>query len=80
MSRDIAKTLSFLSVHLVVGFTVAYLLTGSIAVAGGIALIEPCVNAVAFYFHDRAWSRDWSGFSLRDLIHVHGHAREPGMA
>lgn len=58
MPRDIVKTFSFLSVHLIVGFSVAYGLTGSIVVAGGIALIEPCVNAVAFYFHERAWNPD----------------------
>ena len=57
MNRDLMKTLSYLSVHLAVGFTVAFLLTGSVALAGGIALIEPCVNAVAFYFHERAWER-----------------------
>ena len=35
-------------------------MTGSVALAGGIALIEPCINAVAFFFHERAWSFDWS--------------------
>lgn len=55
MSRDLTKTLTYLVLHLGVGFTVAYLLTGSLVVAGGIALIEPAVNAVAFYFHEKAW-------------------------
>lgn len=57
MNRDLAKTLTYLAVHLAVGFTVAYLLTGSVVVAGGIALIEPAVNAVAFYFHEQAWKK-----------------------
>ncbi len=57
MNRDLIKTLTYLSVHLTVGFTVAYALTGSIALAGGIALIEPCINAVAFYFHEQAWKK-----------------------
>ena len=48
MPTELLKTLSYLSIHLTVGFSVAYLLTGSVEVAGGIALIEPCVNAVAF--------------------------------
>ena len=56
MSRDLAKTLTYLSLHLMIGFSVAYLLTGSVAVAGGIALIEPMVNAVAFFFHEKAWA------------------------
>lgn len=57
MRRDIIKTLTYLCVHLTVGFTVAYVMTGSLALAGGIALIEPCINAVAFWFHERAWKR-----------------------
>jgi len=57
MRHDLAKTMSYLSVHLAVGFSVAFALTGSVAVAGGIALIEPCINAVAFYFHEKAWKR-----------------------
>ncbi|MGE4431091.1 MAG: DUF2061 domain-containing protein [Sphingobium sp.] len=57
MPTDLIKTLTYLSLHLIVGFSVAYLLTGSAAIAGGIALIEPCVNAVAFFFHERAWKR-----------------------
>lgn len=55
MSRDLAKTITYLCIHLVVGFSVAYAITGSIAIAGGIALIEPCINAGAFYFHEKAW-------------------------
>jgi len=49
------KTLSFAVLHFGVAFTVAYALTGSVAVATGIGLIEPLANTVAFYFHERAW-------------------------
>lgn len=56
MPTELLKTLSYLAIHLTVGFTVAYLLTGSAKIAGGIALVEPCVNAVAFFFHERAWA------------------------
>jgi len=54
MPTDLLKTLTYLTIHLTVGFSVAYLMTGSVQVAGGIALIEPCVNAVAFFFHEKA--------------------------
>ena len=57
MTRDLAKTMTYLSIHLTVGFSVAYAVTGSIEMAGGIALIEPCINAVAFFFHEQAWKR-----------------------
>ncbi len=55
MTRDLAKTLTFAAVHFTVAFSVAYLLTGSVPVATGLALIEPMVNTVAFFFHERAW-------------------------
>ena len=55
MPADLTKTLTYLTIHLTVGFSVAYALTGSIEVAGGIALIEPCINAIAFFFHEKAW-------------------------
>ena len=65
MNRDLAKTISFLALHLLVGFSIAYIFTGSIALAGGIALVEPCVNAVVFFFHERAWRGEFSLTGLR---------------
>ena len=56
-NANLVKTCTYLVIHLVIGFSVAYLFTGSIAIAGGIALIEPLVNAVAFFFHERIWNR-----------------------
>lgn len=41
--------------HFAVAFGVAYALTGSLAIATGIGVIEPLANTVAFYFHERAW-------------------------
>ena len=62
MSRDVLKTFTYLSIHLMVAFTVGYLLTGSVSIAGGFALIEPCCNAVAFFFHEKAWNGRLFGF------------------
>ena len=74
MTHDLTKTLSFLALHLMVGFTVAYLFTGSFALAGGIALVEPLVNAVVFFFHERAWNRGpGHGASLLAAL-THRHA------
>ena len=50
------KTLSFAAVHMTVAFAVGYALTGSVAVGGALALVEPLVNTVAFYFHELAWN------------------------
>ena len=72
MQRNLSKTFSFLALHLIVGFSVAYAFTGSFALAGGIALVEPLVNAVVFFFHERAWeSRDRPAL-LDVLVHRHG--------
>ena len=54
---NLAKTASFAVLHFSVAFTIAYLLTGSIGIASALALIEPLANTVAYFFHERAWSR-----------------------
>ena len=51
------KTFSFAAVHFTVAFSVGYTLTGSLAVGGAIALIEPALNTVAYFFHEKAWER-----------------------
>ena len=51
------KTVTFAMVHFTVAFSVAYLLTGSIGIAGLLALLEPMANTVAFYLHERVWER-----------------------
>ena len=57
MSIDLLKTMTYLAIHLTVAFTIGYLLTGSVEIAGLITLIEPCANAVAFFFHEKVWKR-----------------------
>ena len=57
MTRDLIKTVTFALLHFGVGFGVAYLLTGSLAIATGIALIEPAANTVVFFFHELVWRR-----------------------
>lgn len=51
------KTITFAVMHFSVAFMVAYLLTGSIVVGGAVALVEPAINTVAFYVHERVWKR-----------------------
>lgn len=52
-----AKTATFAVVHFSVAFTVGYALTGSIVVGSALALIEPAINTVAFYFHELVWKQ-----------------------
>lgn len=51
------KTFTFAILHFTVAFGVAYLLTGSIAISSTVALVEPIVNTLAFFFHEKAWQR-----------------------
>ena len=49
------KTLTFAILHFSVAFSVAYALTGSIGISSTVALVEPIVNTVVFYFHEKIW-------------------------
>lgn len=49
-----AKTASFATLHFGVAFSVGYALTGSALVGGTIALVEPAINTVVFFFHEKA--------------------------
>ncbi len=51
------KTAIFATIHFVNAVAVVWALTGSIAVAGALALIEPLANAVALHVFDRWWAR-----------------------
>lgn len=55
--RTLIKTVTFGITHFIVAFTVAYLLTGDILIGGLIAMIEPAINTVAYFFHEKVWSR-----------------------
>lgn len=60
------KTLTFAVLHFTIAFSVAYLLTGDILIGSLIAMIEPTVNTVAFYFHEQVWQQNQR---LRRLQH-----------
>ena len=51
------KTASYYVMHVVVAAAVAYAVTGSLVTAITLSLLEPTVQAVAFFFHEKAWSR-----------------------
>ena len=52
-----AKTITFAAVHFTVAFSVAYVISGDVLVGGAIALVEPAINTVAYFFHERIWAR-----------------------
>ncbi|MGQ2979527.1 MAG: DUF2061 domain-containing protein [Polaromonas sp.] len=51
------KTASYYVVHVTVAALVAYAVTGSFLLALTLSLLEPAVQAVAFFFHEKAWQR-----------------------
>lgn len=52
-----AKTATFAVIHFTVAFSVGYALTGSVVVGSTLALVEPAINTVAFYFHELGWKK-----------------------
>ena len=55
--RMFKKTLSYYIMHITVAMLVGYYVTGSIAMAITLSLLEPTVQAVAFFFHEKAWEK-----------------------
>lgn len=51
------KTLTFAALHMTVAFNVVYIMTGSVAVGGAVAFIEPLCNTVAYFFHEKVWDK-----------------------
>jgi uncharacterized membrane protein len=51
------KTFTFAVMHMTVAFAVVYLMTGSLAIGGAVAMIEPAVNTIAYFFHEKVWER-----------------------
>ena len=52
------KTITFAILHFSVAFSVAYILTNGIGVSSAVALVEPIVNTIVFFFHEKkAWNR-----------------------
>lgn len=52
-----AKSAAFGVMHVGIAFSVGYVLTGSLAIAGALTLVEPLCNTVAHYFFDKWWAR-----------------------
>ena len=51
------KTGSYYLLHICVAALVAYAVTGNLIASLTLSLLEPTVQAVAFFFHEKAWER-----------------------
>lgn len=53
--RMFKKTFSYYIMHITVAMLVGYFVTGSLTMAIALSLLEPTVQAVAFFFHEKIW-------------------------
>lgn len=56
-SDTLAKTGSYYLIHISVAAIVAYAVTGNLLASITLSLLEPTVQAFAFFFHEKAWQR-----------------------
>ena len=57
VKKTFIKTCSYAVMHMVVAIAVAFVLSGSWKVALAIGLIEPMVQTVAYFFHEKFWHK-----------------------
>lgn len=55
--RIFKKTLSYYIMHITVAMLVAYMVTGNLWMAITLSLLEPTVQAFAFFFHEKIWNK-----------------------
>ncbi|AMO23173.1 hypothetical protein GCM10027034_43630 [Ramlibacter solisilvae] len=55
--ETLKKTASYYLMHITVAALVGYAVTGNLWMALTLSLVEPTVQAVAFFFHEKAWER-----------------------
>lgn len=57
MTITTKKTMTYGVMHLVVAFLVAYAVSRDLQIALGISILEPVVQTVFFYFHEKIWTK-----------------------
>lgn len=55
--RMFKKTLSYYMMHITIAMMVGYWVTGNLWMAITLSLVEPTVQAFAYFFHEKAWSK-----------------------
>ena len=56
-SLTLKKTGTYYLLHVTVAALVAYAVTGNFLLSLTLSLLEPTVQAFAFFFHEKAWQR-----------------------
>ena len=68
--KIVAKTITYGVLHIIVATLVAYALTGNLAIALGIGLIEPIVQTFVFSIHEWVWEGKYN-FQKHIKAHLH---------
>lgn len=55
--RMFKKTFSYYIMHISVALLVGYFVTGNWQMAIALSLLEPTVQAFAFFFHEKIWEK-----------------------
>lgn len=71
------KTASYYVIHVSVAALVAYAVTGNLITSFTLSLLEPSVQAVAFFFHEKAWARALARRSTRALLQARASSNVP---
>ena len=75
--ETLKKTASYYVMHITVAAMVGYAITANLWMALTLSLVEPTVQAVAFFFHEKAWER--IGQRRRWALQVLAPARSPSV-
>ena len=59
------KTASYYVILICVAAMVAYAVTGNLLASLTLSLLEPTVQAVAFFFHEKAWARKQAASAMQ---------------
>ena len=71
-----AKTTSQITMHMGVAFGIMYVFTGSLALGGVAAVLEPIVNVTLLPLHDKMWERIRAKVEARKANAASDHANK----
>lgn len=63
-----AKTTSQITLHMSVAFGITYVFTGSLALGGAAAVLEPICNVILMPLHDKLWDRIRERVESRETV------------
>ena len=56
-SKTLAKTATYYVMHITVAIVVDYAVTGNLMTSIALSLLEPTIQAFAFFAHEKVWQK-----------------------